>query len=575
MALFVSALFDLARHEGNRRRRSVEEYLVLGRRLMTSNVDVHVYVEPQLVDRVRELATGRPASLRTVIEPMALHELPKWGDAETARLALVDGTMVSTSSTMNVDKDTPSACALWWSKADLVHRAMSHAGHESAWWIDFGIAHASTWPDGGLESLGEATRLSFGVVADMPPSTSTSDFSVENFLRSGVPASTGGLIGVPRELGSFFRDRLDDELRRALDLGLLVNDESLYSLLLDDNSVESRRTTWSTLLTDFVRETMKVVEPARVASRVDATPLVDDQYEVVRRVPLPDPLDDRLRSMNPSICRHPESGFVCLVREVNYRYVNGRYVRTDGSDVIKTTYRVLRLNDELAVIDSWPLDDTFVRSEAPVFPVHGVEDLRLFRARDAWWASGTIRQHRSDGVCQIMLLRLEGMDDGEPRVVGGRLLPSLSVGRHEKNWMPIEGESPAWMWSANPAVILRLDEVTGTLVPNRAARGEITLRGGSQVIRRGDGWLAVVHDVRPRDTRHGRMNEYRHRFVRWDQTFTTSWISEPFRLGDDELGLEFCAGLATGPSDSVVLSTGIADDRAELIVCRPPREWRD
>jgi hypothetical protein len=141
--------------------------------------------------------------------------------------------------------------------------------------------------------------------------------------------------------------------------------------------------------------------------------------------------------------------------------------------------------------------------------------------------------------------------------------------------MPIEGESPAWMWSADPAVILRLDEVTGTLVPNRAARGEITLRGGSQVIRRGDGWLAVVHDVRPRDTRHGRMNEYRHRFVRWDQTFATSWISEPFRLGDDELGLEFCAGLATGPSDSVVLSTGIADDRAELIVCRPPREWRD
>ncbi|NCZ70561.1 MAG: hypothetical protein EBY80_10420, partial [Actinobacteria bacterium] len=71
MALFVSALFDLARHEGNTRRRSVEEYLVLGRRLMVSNIDLHVYVEPHLVDRVREMALTRPSSLRTVIESMA------------------------------------------------------------------------------------------------------------------------------------------------------------------------------------------------------------------------------------------------------------------------------------------------------------------------------------------------------------------------------------------------------------------------------------------------------------------------------------------------------------------------
>lgn len=67
MALFVSALFDLGRLEGNRRRRSADEYLVLGRRLMTSNVHLHVFVEPHLVERVRELASGRPASLRTTV----------------------------------------------------------------------------------------------------------------------------------------------------------------------------------------------------------------------------------------------------------------------------------------------------------------------------------------------------------------------------------------------------------------------------------------------------------------------------------------------------------------------------
>lgn len=569
MALFVSALFDLGRHEGNRRRRSADEYLVLGRRLMTSNVHLHVFVEPHLVERVRDLASGRPASLRTIVEPMELRELPKWSEAESARAALSSGKMVTTSSTMNVDKDTATACAVWWSKADLIHRAMANTDDASAWWIDFGIAHASVWPGGGLESLGEAARISLGVVADAPSST------VEEFLRGGVPATTGGLIGVPRGHVEFLRDRVDEDLRRAFDLGLLVNDEALYSLLLGEAHVEGRRTTWATLLKDFARDTTSVAENGPAVSRNIVSVRMEDEYEIVRRVRLPDPSDDRVRSMNPSICRHPESGFVCLVREVNYRYIEGRYVCMDEGDVIKTTYRVLRLDDGLAVTDSWPLDDALLRVEPPRFPVHGVEDLRLFRRRDSWWASGTIRQHRTDGRCQIMLLRLEALDEGTPRVVEARLLPSMSPRRHEKNWMPIEGETMTWMWNADPTVILRLDDVTGTLVPNRPARGEVRLRGGSQVIRWRDGWLAVVHDVRPRDTKHGRMNEYRHRFVRWDDSLVAPWVSEPFRLGDDELGLEFCAGLAIGSPDTLVLSTGIADDRAELIECRVPDRWRD
>jgi len=124
---------------------------------------------------------------------------------------------------------------VWWSKVDLIHRAMANTDDASAWWIDFGIAHASVWPGGGLESLGEAARISLGVVADAPSST------VEEFLRGGVPATTGGLIGVPRGHVEFLRDRVDEDLRRAFDLGLLVNDEALYSLLLGEAHVEGRR----------------------------------------------------------------------------------------------------------------------------------------------------------------------------------------------------------------------------------------------------------------------------------------------------------------------------------------------
>ena len=46
--------------------------------------------------------------------------------------------------------------------------------------------------------------------------------------------------------------------------------------------------------------------------------LFQDLYEVERRVHLPDPSDDLLKSMNPTIARRNDSGFVSLVRQVNY-----------------------------------------------------------------------------------------------------------------------------------------------------------------------------------------------------------------------------------------------------------------
>ena len=305
---------------------------------------------------------------------------------------------------------------------------------------------------------------------------------------------------------------------------------------------------------------------------VSQTSRLEDQYDVVRRVTLPDPVDPLRKSMNPSISSHPDGGFVCLVREVNYRYENGDYIRPDGSPAIKTNYTVHRIDDDLGILGSWPLDDTVIRVDEPLFPVHGIEDLRLFHAEGTWYASGTVRQHRADGICQIMLVTVRGLDEGGPRLETPTLLPLMSPRRHEKNWMPVVGRGLTWVWGVEPTVLLRLDPVTGTLMPSRSARGASTLRGGSQVIRWGEGWLAVVHDVVSAHLGIGR--EYRHRFVRWDDGFEHLEISNPFRLGDDPLGLEFCAGLAATSSGTLVMSTGIADQSAELIEFRPPTDWR-
>ena len=158
-------------------------------------------------------------------------------------------------------------------------------------------------------------------------------------------------------------------------------------------------------------------------------------------------------------------------------------------------------------------------------------------------------------------------------LVAGILLPTMSPNRHEKNWMPIEGEEHAWVWGVDPTVVLRLDTATQSLVPSRSAKGNLQLRGSSQVIKFSGGWIAVVHEVVPSTTNRFQRS-YQHRFVRWNDDFTDCKISETFRLASDENGLEFCAGLAlsTRPNHSV-MSYGVGDRSAEVVEFQIPTTW--
>lgn len=569
MALFVSALFDVARSEGSSGRRSVKEYLALAPALMASNVDLHIFVEDHLYDDVVALTVNRPAELTTIVEPMRIQDLPKWELSQKVKIGLDAGVIHRTSSTLNFTKDTSAACALWWSKLDLVAKALERSTAYSAWWIDVGIAHTSTFPAGGLGILGEPELPTFGIVHSDPQE----DLESVQFLRNGIPRVAGGLIGLPKSDLSQLRILMDELIEFAIGQELFVNEESLYSLLLRQTNGRLVATTWSSILDDFSRQPIK--ENAKVFHSPGVKPENDFMalYKVSKKVHLPDPSDDLLKSMNPTIARRNDSGFVSLVRQVNYCYENGFYVRLDGSDVIRTSYNLVRLNDDLEIISSALLDDSAIRLSNPKFPVHGIEDLRIFQRSQRWFASGTVREHRSDGLCQMMLTEIIDIDSDLPKLVNGVLLPTMSPNRHEKNWMPIEGEEHAWVWGVDPTVVLRLDTATQSLVPSRSAKGNLQVRGSSQVIQFSGGWVAVVHEVVPSTTNRFQRS-YQHRFVRWNDDFTDCKISEAFRLANDENGLEFCAGLALSERPNhLVMSYGVGDRSAEVVEFQIPTTW--
>ena len=351
-------------------------------------------------------------------------------------------------------------------------------------------------------------------------------------------------------------------------MGLVVNDESILSWLISTETCDVVETTFDQIISDLMIPLTKQKRVITINKKMfEDEPLTDISEYVLRRIRLPDPERLDQRATNPSIAVHPDGGFLCVVRHVNYVYEEGFYRRLDGSDVVRTENVLVKLNDQFQVDWSSVIDDQNLCGHAELFPVLGLEDARLFHRDDGWWMSGTCREHRTDGRCQIFMSKLKIGESNTVQIELTVQLPFLSENRHEKNWMPIVGSEHAWVWGVKPTVRCWFDDATGSLVPSRTAKGDLSIRGGSQVVPWGCGWLAVVHDV---EMVNG-FRMYRHRFVRWSEHWEIDFVSPPFRLGDDVFGLEFCAGLVVlDGGQSLLLSVGIGDSRAELVTMEVP-----
>jgi FkbM family methyltransferase len=272
---------------------------------------------------------------------------------------------------------------------------------------------------------------------------------------------------------------------------------------------------------------------------------------------------------NPSIYRG-HFGLRCIVRTVNYKIVDDKYVtppqdivsdgsRWQGWQLIHTRNFLLSLDDNfkttqvVELIDKTGIDRTS-------YPVHGFEDARLFEWRGKWWATATVCDFTDDGRREIALLEL----DLDGAVVRAEPLRGHWSVQAQKNWMPlIDGEAAKFVYATSPSpVIFDLVEERGNhvidpgkpVIPNHGR-----LRGGSQGVRVDGGWLFVVHDVAiPGD---GRL--YLHRFVLLNEQLELVSMSDPFYF--ERLGIEFCAGLAE-VEGKLVASYAVNDGAARLAI---------
>ena len=555
----VTALVELEPGIPGARRRSIEDYFRLATDVLAIDLPMVVFCDEQFIDRISEMRRLLAPEAPTAVARYEPH--PEAAeDLEFLRTSLGRR---RTASTSNQVKDTPEYLAVGWSKPSLLRRATGLIDAGRYWWIDFGIAHTSAVPRG----LADALRYDPATL-NLPPvhfvSLANGDWHGQpgnfewtwegatagssDWWLHGAQLVCGGVFGVARGALGGFEQRVREAVAEAYQHDAAVTDEMLFSRVL-------------ALFPDATRVTAASYPTLLTALRDDLVPSLRDLCPSARVVELPGPERPDRAALNPSIANHPEGGYAVIIRHANYRYEDGRYTPLDGSGLIKTDNVLARLDDDLRVVSMQPIDDSLARTVSARYPVHGFEDMRLFHHDGAWWVSATVREHRDDGRCEIAACRL---DEGGS-IVRAFAMASPLGDRHEKNWAPIEGaKRMSFLWNAEPAVIVEVDDVLGaTLLPRPIAPESVrtSARGGSQIIAVPGGWLSVVHHAHLVGTEGNERRHYRHRIIYYDAEWNAVASSREFFF--QFVGIEFCAGVARH-RDGIVLSYGVEDRVARL-----------
>lgn len=272
--------------------------------------------------------------------------------------------------------------------------------------------------------------------------------------------------------------------------------------------------------------------------------------------------DDGWAPMNPSICAIGIGRLFVLVRTVNYKVAEGQYPTIDNSGIIRTRNYIIESN-----MGGWIKAATLIEDDSKIektnFPVEGYEDCRLWPAASGGFAiSATVRnlQGNDDGRCEMAVISL----DEKERVGGVHPIRDYEHHLTQKNWMPIVGLPGHFLYLCDPTIVIDTASPAGRTVEiarHKPPACLVDLRGGSQLIPHGDGWLCVTHEVAWRPER-----VYLHRFVRFGPAFNVVAVSEPFYFA--HIGIEFCAGLARY-GDKLIASFGVNDASAHLAFFDP------
>jgi hypothetical protein len=287
--------------------------------------------------------------------------------------------------------------------------------------------------------------------------------------------------------------------------------------------------------------------------------------------------------MNPSIFIDDDGDILVILRNINYTLYHSEnqqkfpsrwgplaYLHPEKDMHLRTVNYLCRLDKNLSIINSCVIDTSKLDIN-PVWDFVGEEDCRLVKWDGDYYAIGVRRDTKTNGEGRMELSKIELDKKNWTAKEVSRLrvpAPGTNLSYCEKNWVPIIDKPYHFIKWTSPTEVVRtypdLPERCEQVSVKSATSVGPDQRGGSQVIKWGEHYISITHEVNLFNNYLGQKDGiYRHRFCIWDQDLNLIGISpEPFSFLNARI--EFCAGAAIYENDLLV-TFGFQDNAAFIL----------
>ena len=284
--------------------------------------------------------------------------------------------------------------------------------------------------------------------------------------------------------------------------------------------------------------------------------------------------------MNPSVFIDNEGDILVNVRVCNYilfhsenkqifpsRWGPLAYLHPEKDQRLVTRNFLCRLNNDLEIINCAEVE--MLNLHEPIWEFVGLEDARVVQWNNDYYLIGVRRDTTTNGVGRMEMSRVEIdktnwtiKETGRKRIKAPQ--PDLSY--CEKNWVPILDKPYHFVKWHSPVEIVSVegDQAIQKELYFGGIKPEKDQRGSSQVIRWGDKYISITHEVDLFKNYLGQKDGiYKHRMCVYDDELRLIGISpEPFTFLDGQI--EFCVGAAEHEGDLLV-SFGFQDNAAFVL----------
>lgn len=299
---------------------------------------------------------------------------------------------------------------------------------------------------------------------------------------------------------------------------------------------------------------------------------------VLKPLIIPSMLTQGTGVMNPSIL-NDDGKIMVNIRHVNYTFYHSEkktfqhpwgpltYLHPENDMHLRTTNWYCELDDELNITSYSKIDTSNFDTYEPKWDFVGLEDARLVRWDGKLYITGVRRDTTTNGQGRMELSEVEFKNNSVVEVNRYRIQPPKDPTSYcEKNWMPVIDQPFTFIKWTNPTEVVQAniaDCSSKTTHMSPYVHIGNDLRGGTQVIKMGEYYLALVHEVDLFTSEAGRKDAvYRHRFIIWDSEWNIKKFTKDFSIMNGHV--EFAVGMCV-KEGNMLITFGFQDNAAYVL----------